>query len=296
MQTIDDNAFQLDVSDDKLKIEFDVLHLLALPRHQIRKIVSAYNKARSIGDEDVVLSKVILDLDILNIHRTPLNCLTLLKVSERYFDESPVNRTRMLELVLVILFDMDGVPTFKSKPDLKDCESVLGRFCKGMIRNKKYDFSRENFLEELRSFCYERLIELDVDVMFDVLKSNSIIIQRGNNFSFMFSYWVFYFAAKRMHSEKEFANYIFDEDRYMYFPELVEFYTGIDRNRADALEILTHRIHETCNSVREKVGLPDDMNHLRMLKWNPTEEAVNKMQKDIGDYVINSRLPEVVKD
>ena len=296
MQTIDDNTFQSDISDDKLKTEFDVLHLLALPRRQIRKIVSAYNSAKSIGDEDVVLSKVILDLDILNIHRTPLNCLTLLKVSERYFDESPVNRTRMLELVLVILFDMDGIPTYKSKPDLKDCEFVLGRFCEGMIRNGKYEFARESFLEELRSFCHEKLIELDVDVMFDVLKSNSIIVQRGTNFSFRFSYWVFYFAAKRMHSEKEFADYIFAEDRYMSFPELVEFYTGIDRNRADALKILTQRLHETCNSVREKVGLPDDMNPFRILKWNPTEEAVNKMQKDIGDDVISSRLPEVVKD
>jgi hypothetical protein len=296
MQTIDVNAFNNDVTDAKLKINFDVLHLLALPRTQIRRIVSAYNNAKGICDENRLLSKVILDLDVLNIHRTPMNCLTLLKVSERNFDESPVNRTRMLELVLTDLFETVSVPNYKSKPDVKDCEFVLGRFCESIIRNNKYSFLRDDFLKELRSFCTEKLIELDVDVMFDLLTSNSIITQNGFSFSFRFSYWVFYFAAKRMHSEQEFNDYIFEDDRYISFPELVEFYTGIDRNRADALSILTKRIRETREVVREKVGLPDTMNPFRILKWNPTEEAITKMQKGIGEDVIGSKLPEVVKD
>lgn len=108
---------------------FNVLHLLALPRTQIRKVVCEYNKSKDIGEEDIVLSKVVTDLDTLNIHRTPLNCITLLKVSEKHFDESPVNRTNMLEMVLFVLFNLEGIPTYKTKPDLKDCEYVLGCFC-----------------------------------------------------------------------------------------------------------------------------------------------------------------------
>ena len=185
----------------------------------------------------------------------------------------------MLELVLFVLFDMGNVPNYKSKPDLKDCEHVLGRFCEGMIRNKTYEFSRDAFLKNLKSFCSEKLIELDIDVVFDVLKSNCIIVQRNSNFSFRFSYWIFYFAAKRMHSDKHFAEYVFEDDKYISFPELVEFYTGIDRNRADALSILTRDIRATCDTVQEKIGLPDHMNPFRLLKWKPTETAINKIQK-----------------
>jgi hypothetical protein len=77
---------------------------------------------------------------VLNLHRTPLNCLTLLKVSEIDFDESPVNRSEMIKRVLFLLFNIDDVPTYKTRPDLKDCEYVLGYFCEHLIRDGAYSF------------------------------------------------------------------------------------------------------------------------------------------------------------
>ena len=67
-----------------------------------------------------------------------MNCFTLLKVAEKYFDESPINRTDMIEKVLFVLFNMDGLSRYKTKPDLKDCEYVLGRYCEKMIKNQNY--------------------------------------------------------------------------------------------------------------------------------------------------------------
>lgn len=296
MQTIDDSKFQTEPNNDIIQHQFDVLHLLALPRGQIRKVVSAYNKVKNIGDDDIILTKIISDLEVLNIHRTPYNCLTLLKVAEKYFDESPVNRTKMLEMVLFILFDMDGVPTYKTKPDLKDCEYVLGRFCEKMIKSNSYYFSREDFSKELKSFCTEKLIALEVDVVFDVLHSNNIIIKYENQYLFRSTYWIYYFAAQRMHSDQEFANYIFEEKRYISFPEIIEFYTGIDRNRGDALKILVKDLRETCDIVKNKVGLPDDMNPYRTARWKPTEENIGKMQSEISGDVLKSKLPDSVKD
>ncbi|MGI4870458.1 MAG: hypothetical protein ACRYFX_04680 [Janthinobacterium lividum] len=292
-----ESIFQGEQSSGKLKGKFHYLHLLALPKAQIRKMVSAYNKQARIAEEDKLLSKVVLDLSVLNIHRTPLNCLTLLKASEGNFDESPVNRTRMLELVLTVLFDMDNVPNYKTKPDLKDCEYVLGRFCEGMIRKEAYNFTRMGFLKELREFCNEKLIEVDVDVMFDVLESNSIIMQMTHElFCFRFSYWIYYFAAKRMHNDPAFAEFILTNEKYLTLSELIEFYTGVDRNRNDALLVLTKNIAELRSIVSEKVGLPSDMNPYHLAKWNPTEDSIIKIQKEIGEDVISSQLPDEVKD
>lgn len=178
METIDDSTF-LDIKDENdLKIDkkFESLYLLALPRSEIRKVVKQYNNVKLIGDEDAVLSKIVSDLETLNIHRTPYNCLTLLKVSEKYFDESPINRTKMIEMVLFVLFNIDDLPTYKNKPDLKDCEYVLGRFCENLIRKNVYEFSREIFLKNLNQFCAEKLIDLEVDVVFDVLIKNKVTI------------------------------------------------------------------------------------------------------------------------
>ena len=296
MQTIDDSKFLEDEEDIKIDREFSILHLLALPRTQIRKVVSEYNKSKDIGEEDIVLSKVVTDLDTLNIHRTPLNCITLLKVSEKHFDESPVNRTNMLEMVLFVLFNLEGIPTYKTKPDLKDCEYVLGCFCEELIKSDNYEFTREHFLKQIDKFCKEKLIDLDTNIVFDVLNLNNIIVSRELNFNFRSSYWIFYFAAKRMHNDISFADYIFSTKKYISFPEIIEFYTGIDRNRTDALKILTLDIQETCNIVSGKVRLPENMNPFDHIKWKPTEEQIEKAQNEISENVINSGLPDSLKD
>lgn len=296
MQRIDETKYQTTEGNFTIDRKFEVLHLLSLPRGHIRKVVSAYNDIKQIGDEDKVLSKVVSDLEILNIHRTPFNCITLLKVSEKYFDESPVNRTKMLEMVLFLLFNIDEIPTYKSKPDLKDCEYVLGRFTELMIRLNKFSFTREYFIDELKRFCAEKLIDLEIDLVFDILYKNNIIILRDSEFVFRFTYWIFYFAAHRMHSNEDFAKFIFNEKMYISFPEIIEFYTGIDRNRDDALEFLINDLTDATKIVESKVGLPEKMNPFELIKWEPSIEKIQKIQAEIGEDVSQSKLPIEVKD
>jgi len=296
MHTVEDAKFLKEPNDIKIERKFKHLFLLALPRTQIRKVVAAYNKAKEIGIEDNVLTKVISDLDVLNIHRTPMNCLTLLKVAEKYFDESPINRTDMIEKVLFVLFNMDGIPRYKTTPDLKDCEYVLGRYCEKMIRADKYFFSRDSFISELKAFCKEKLIDLEVEVVFDVLVLNHIIVKQEFEYCFRSSFWVYYFAAKRMHNDKDFADYIFSSKKYISFPEIIEFYTGIDRNKIDALEILTKDIKETCDIVNSKVRLTRDMNIFSQIRWQPTEEQIQTAQNQLSENVLSSGLPDEIKD
>lgn len=296
MRTIEDGKFLKEYHDIKINRNFKPHFLLALPRAQIRKVVSEYNKVKEIGIEDKVLTKVVTDLEVLNIHRTPMNCLTLLKVAEKYFDESPINRTDMIEKVLFVLFNMDEIPRYRTKPDLKDCEFVLGRYCEKLIRNEKYNFTRDEFLKEIKGYCQEKLIDLEVDVVFDVLFLNHIIVKQESDYGFRSSFWIYYFAARRMHNDEDFAKYIFLSKKYSAFPEIIEFYTGIDRNKLDALETLTKDIKETCDVVNSKVRLTGNMNIFSGIHWQPTEEQIQAAQSQLSENVKNSGLPEHIKD
>lgn len=296
MHRIEDAKFLKEPHKIKIDRVFKQLFLLALQRTQIRKVVSEYNKAKEIGAEDKVLTKVISDLEVLNIHRTPMNCFTLLKVAEKYFDESPINRTDMIEKVLFILFNWEGVPRYRTKPDLKDCEFVLGRYCEKMIRNEKYFFTRDEFIKELRLFCDEKLIDLEVDIVFDILVSNNIIVKHEFDFGFRAAFWIYYFAARRMHNDPTFAEYIFTSKRYVAYPEIIEFYTGIDRNKLDALQILTKDIKETCDIVNSKVSITGNMDIFSQIHWQPTEEQIELAQNQLSESVLSSGLPDNIKD
>lgn len=285
-------------TDDYLEIEkyFENLHLIALPRTQIRNLVNQYNAVKKISENDKLLNKVTSDLECLNLHRTPYNIVTLLKVSEKYFDDSPVNRTKMIEMILFVLFDFGEIPKYKTKPDLKDCEYVLGRYCELMLRDAKYYFKKNDFIEELKKFCKEKYIALDVEVVFEILNNNNIIISDDDIYRFKSSFWIYYFGAKRMHISNEFRDYIFDSKKYSAYPEIVEFYTGIDRNRDDALTILLKDIQSTKSLVEEKLGIDGDINPLANAKWKPNENEIEKLQEEIGENVLTSNLPDTVKD
>jgi hypothetical protein len=297
METIDDSKFITEKHETiTINRKFVRLHLLAMTRGQMRNVVSKYNTAKKIADEDTLLTKVASDIEVLNIHRTPENCLTLLKVAEKHFEETPVNRTRLLEMVLFVLFDIGEIPTYKTRPDVKDCEYVLGRFCENMIRSDKYEFTKDSFIGELRKFCLDKLIDLEIDVVFDILFTNNIIVRKDNVFIFRSSFWIFYFAAKRMHGDTDFCNYIFNSKKYLSSPEIIEFYTGIDRNRSDALSILKNDIKQTCDLVYNIIGIPDNINPFTHVLWNPTKEHIEKMQGEISESILNSGLPDEVKD
>lgn len=296
MQTVDVRSLISPVDSVELGRNFQVLYLWSLSRERVRYLVSAYNQERHVGDEDSVTSRVVADIDALNIHRTPLNCLTVLKASEVDFSESPVNRTEVLGRVLFLLFNADPLPTYKLRPDMKDCEFVLGYFCEQLIRKDVYSFSREQFLGALSKFCKDRVMAMDVDMLFDILHNNYIVVALGSQFCFRFTYWIYYFAAQRMHHDHEFAAYILSEMKYARFPEIVEFYTGIDRRRENALVILAADLKREISVVKEKCGLPDDLNPYQLIEWKPTPARVEEMAKELREGLAASNLPDVIKD
>lgn len=275
---------------------FKQLYLWALPRNDIRQVVVNYNNEKYLGNEDEIVNKIVTDLEVLNIPRTALNCLTILKISEIGFDDSPVNRTEMLSRILSLLFNVEDIPVYKSRPDLKDTEYTLGYFCELLLRQNVYSFTRKEFLDKLNTFCKDMVIDLDIDIMFDILYKNNIFVERNGYFCFKFSYWIFYFAAQRMHKNKDFAEYILNDMNYASYPELIEFYTGIDRSRDDALKIMINDIKDMKKLVNKKCGLSTELNIFDLAQWKPSQDRIEEMHSEISEGVMESNLPDEVKD
>jgi hypothetical protein len=155
----------------------------------------------------------------LNIHRIPVNCLLLLKLVDRSFDESPVNRTEVIGNVLFSLFhDFDQIPKYSVRPDLKDCSFALGYLCEWMIQNNRRSFTKNEFTQKVTEYCTKQWIEFDIEVLFNFLWTENIFIRRGIEFGFRFAYWLLYFAAQRMHHDQRFAKYILTDSQLHCIP------------------------------------------------------------------------------
>jgi hypothetical protein len=302
LNTLDNNFFLKSDEDDKVEIKrvFTSYYLLPLPQAEVRKVVTSYAKSKSfVEDNETTLNKVTKDLEILNMHRTVKNCISILKASFKMGNEySPINRTKLLETILNGVFQDYELPTYHDKkPDVKDCSFVLGYLCELLVLRNDFEFSDEYFKEMLTKFCATNFIELDLNYLLNALKDNSIIGRKSSNLNyFKNSYWVFYFIAQRMDMNKEFRETIYHNKKYVDYPEIIEFYTGINRNKEDALIVLSKDLEETLQIVRDKVNIPNDLNPFKAIQWNPDIPTLEKEEAKIGENVISSGLPDEVKD
>ncbi len=84
--------------------------------------------------------------------------------------------------------------------------------------------------------------------------------------------------------------------RYANHPELIEFYTGIDRQREDALNVLKADLERCRSEVEQKCGFPKNMDIYSLAQWNPSEGALEQMTTEIEEGVRDSNLPSEIKD
>lgn len=302
LNTIENNFFLKSDEDDKVEIkrEFISYYLLPLPQNEVRKLVNSYSNIKCFEeDKDTILSKVTKDLETLNMHRTAKNCISILKAFSKIGSEySPVNRTKLLETILNTIFEEYEIPTYNDKkPDIKDCSFVLGYLCELLVLRNDFEFSEDYFKNELRNFCKTNFIDLDLTYLLNLLIDNSILGRKiSDHLYFKNSYWVFYFIAQRMNMNKLFLQNIYNGKKYIDYPEIIEFYTGIDRNKEDALNVLKKDLEETLVTVRRKVNIPDDLNPYKSISWNPDLATLEKEEAKIGENVITSGLPDEIKD
>lgn len=99
-----------------------------------------------------------------------------------------------------------------------------------------------------------------------------------------------------MHFDQDFANFVLCNLSYTRFPEVIEFYTGIDRHRENALLLLTEDLRQFNERIVKITSLDQNINPYRAMKWHASPEAINKMQGDILGELQDSGLPESIKD
>jgi len=281
----------------KLNRNFELLHLQALSKGSMRQLVANYNATKHIGTEDVLLSGVAEHLESINIHRTPLNCYTLLRVLDSSYNEKLLNKSKLLKAILFVLFtDHNSFSFLSDKPEVEECVFVLGRFCKELVKDGTLCFDSATLAPKLREVCKSKCIVLNIDAMLEVLIENKILIRQGNQMAFRHRFWVFYFAAEWMQHDDEFRQFILKDRNYVNFPEIIELYAGIDGKRTDAMETLLADLIALIDKVKKKIGIARSFDPLSPLLWNPSDEFIQKARSQIAEKVGPSNLPANIKD
>jgi UDP-2,3-diacylglucosamine pyrophosphatase LpxH len=275
---------------------FTQLYLRELDKSGLRCIVKHFNEFQQIAEENVVLERLNLDLIDLNIHRTPLNCIQLLIAFLNNFENRPINRSNVFSYLLKVIFDNPGNLFYGNTLDDKNCIYILGNFCEHLLRNGKESFTEKEFMDISVPFCKENYNSTNIPDLLQVLKENQIFISFNGSLYFRFTYWIYYFAARRMKVSDEFASYMFNKKHSIYYPEIIEFYTGIDGAREDVVDMIITDLNNLIKQVHSKIGLKEDLKPFEQIKWALNETVTGMTQEQLEENVKKSKLPDEIKD
>ena len=88
----------------------------------------------------------------------------------------------------------------------------------------------------------------------------------------------------------EFAEYMLKEKRSLYSPETIEFYTGIDGAREDVAKMLIQDLDSLSTTVHHKIGLKENLNPFKEIKWSLNETANGLTQKQLIENVAKIKI------
>lgn len=274
---------------------FQLYYLRELSRHSARTLVEAYNKDYDIADTDSLLDRLLIDIDALNEHRTPLNCIQLLMAYRNNFDAHPVNRSRVLELVLDIIFKNSNTLFYNDALDEKDCCNIMGVIAYELFQRENDYFTWDEFKQLVAKELPMEYTEEQIKDLLTILEKHQILENTRYGYKFHFAYWVYYFVAYRMYaSEKCFEDMMVIKQHY-FNEDIVEFYTAINDKSDKLVEIIVNNLNVLVNKVNENVGRPF-WNPFDSIKWNQSEATKGKTTEQVEAEIANSRLPDDIKD
>ena len=171
-----------------------------------------------------------------------------------------------------------------------------GTFVNGSLELKEPHSQNPSFTTKRSNTAKLSLLDLDVEVLFAFLVIKNVLVRKGADFGFRFSYWLYYFAAHRMHHDQVFSAFILSDGRYAAYPELIEFYAGIDRRRSDAVACLTTNLALMNSDFLTRTQIASNLNPFGHATWSPDQAALKQLQDEVTNSMTESALPAAVKD
>lgn len=99
-----------------------------------------------------------------------------------------------------------------------------------------------------------------------------------------------------MQNDPEFADYILSDEKYLHFPMILEFYSGLNRRQEIAASVILSNLNKTITEVRNNVGIPDQWNLYKLLKIETSEAQKQRLLNNLETEICGSNLPTEVKD
>lgn len=283
--------------DERLE-GFKLLYLNDLPRKSMRSIVTDFTREHHIklneaDESSIILDRLTMDLDEINMFRSPTNCIHMLFAFKDDFNERPINRSRVFDKILKNLFKDTGL-RYNNELTEDDCKLVMGALCFHLFQAKNHQFTTDQLKKIVVDTYKTRYTSDDVEELLQLLIESKIVVKSSIYYKFRAVFWEYYFIGFKMYQDEDCYLKMVEDKNYL-IPDIMEFYSGSNPKCNEVIDLLNNKLTKLLHSVQDGLGLKP-FNPYPNFKWNLNEHILGKSKEELDSEIKASRLPVEIKD
>ncbi len=230
---------------------------------QIRSLVVRWFSGSKGTDMAKDIDRIVMLFQTLNLPSNPLAISIFLWMIEKQERYEPTNGSTMMENFVERLFEKHSAKeALSGRFDSHNKQRLLAEVAHFMYTEDGLDYQVDHMelLSRIDRTLKAKKFTFDARVILDRFIDMGLFSVHGPMIQFRFRCFFEYFLAKQMEYEKDFEEYII-ENELLTFSSEIKYLTGLQRDRTDILETVLDQMEAEFRDTRARlksIGTYDD--------------------------------------
>lgn len=224
------------------ELPFKIVRVCQLRRGHIRELVRQKVNLQRTSEESLI-QDILREAVLNNLPLTPFTIASIVDIYSRDGTIRFANKANFVERLLEFKLEKFSsseidVNTF----DFNNKAHCLTQLAGWMEINEKYVAEENDITEWLGQYVRKHGFAVKVsELLRDFLRAG-VLENDGGQIRFGFRIFLEYFIANKMKEDGSFREHVFDEKRYLAYPNEIALYAAMTRKDGDLLELLDQRL------------------------------------------------------
>lgn len=224
----------------EMPVRFEFVEIREFRRNDMRQLLA---KEERCTDVEGWLDRLQSEFREINLPFTAANGTILIEIFSEKYNFTPINRAVLMEQFVDSTLSKASVEQSQRETfDYGNKTDLLSHAAAWMARSNDYTPGREALRTEMKDYIDAWGLNANLDDLFEeFLVARIFIVKAGDRISFRYRGVLEYFIALRMTANREFRDWVLEEERYLRFLNEIQYYAGKLRNDAELVNLVAQR-------------------------------------------------------
>lgn len=288
-------------------IPFKKYFINNLQTKQVKSLIKLWMPNVETQNAESRLQKLVKDFNSYSLPCTAMSVSLFLWSTESH-DRKPINNAVLLDIYIeLILEKLTENNIYRDTFDYRNKCLLIASIAQEMLLkdDNNYCISYSEYIRVVEDYLKNK-----VGFSYDAEKIAEYFIERkifskydSNKVKFSKTCFFHFFIAKRMEYNKDFKDYVLQEENYFKFQKEIDYYSGLVRNDEDLLKLIFERFKdrfEATDFIMEQINIDDyfTLSELKEHKHLTDKVEISDIQKNRPDEekleeIYNKQLSQI---